>query len=158
MIELHLVRHADAGDPLTWPGDDADRPLSAKGRRQAARLGALLSAAGFSPDALISSPKLRARQTADAVGSALGVGVAIDARLGGSLDLAIVERILAEAGDPLRPMLVGHDPDLSWLVSELSGTSLQMKKGALARVDVAELGGAPGSLRWLVPPGLLSRR
>lgn len=158
MIELLLVRHADAGDPLTWPGDDADRPLSAKGRRQAARLGALLSAAGFRPDALISSPKLRARQTADAVGSALGVGVAIDARLGGQLDLAIVERILAEAGDPLRPMLVGHDPDLSWLVSELSGASVAMKKGALARVDVAELGGAIGSLRWLVPPGLLSRR
>lgn len=158
MIELHLLRHADAGDPMAWQGDDADRPLSAKGQRQAARLGALLNGAGFQPDALISSPKLRARETADAVGAALGVHVAIDPRLGESVDLGVIERILADAADPRRPLLVGHDPDFSWLASELSGTSIEMKKGALVRIDIADLAGGTGRLRWLVPPGLLPGR
>lgn len=155
MIELHLLRHADAGDPMAWSGDDADRPLSAKGRRQAARLGALLAAAGFLPDALISSPKLRARETADAVAKALGLEVVVDARLGGALDLATVERVMADAGDARRPLLVGHDPDFSWIASELSGASIAMKKGALARIDAATLGEGEGSLRWLLPPGLV---
>ena len=155
MIELHLLRHADAGDPMAWSGDDADRPLSAKGRRQAARLGALLAATRFLPDALISSPKLRARETADAVARALGVDVVIDVRLGGALDLATVERIMADAGDARRPLLVGHDPDFSWIASELSGAPIEMKKGALARIDAATLGEGEGALRWLLPPGLV---
>lgn len=155
MIELHLLRHADAGDPLAWQGDDADRPLSAKGQRQAARLGALLAAAGFLPDTLISSPKLRARQTADAVARALGLDVVVDLRLGGALDLATIEGILADAGDARRPLLVGHDPDLSWIASELSGAAIEMKKGALARIDATSLGEGEGALRWLLPPGLV---
>lgn len=154
MIELHLLRHADAGDPMAWPGDDADRPLSAKGRRQAARLGALLAAAGFLPDALLTSPKLRARETADAVANALGLDVVVDDRLAGALDLATIERIMADAG-ARRPLLVGHDPDFSWIASELSGASIEMKKGALVRIDAAALGEGEGSLRWLLPPGLV---
>lgn len=155
LVELHLLRHADAGDPMAFAGDDADRPLSTKGERQAARLGQLLKAIDFEADALISSPKLRATQTAAAVGAALGIEVAIDDRLGGALDATTVERILDDAGSPRRPVLVGHDPDLSWLASDLTGARIDMRKGALVRIDVGRIGPGDGILRWLLPPGLL---
>ncbi|MEK6719896.1 MAG: histidine phosphatase family protein [Chloroflexota bacterium] len=158
MIELHLLRHADAGDPATWPGDDADRPLSAKGRRQAARLGNLLAGAGFTPDAIISSPKLRARETAETVATALGVDVRVDDRLGGALDIGTIAGVIKDAGGPRRPVLVGHDPDLSWLASELTGTRIELRKGALARIDVEVPFDGSGTIRWLIPPGLLPDR
>ena len=58
-IQLHLLRHAHAGDPMKWSGPDDVRPLSEKGRLQAERLGLLLADAAFEPDAILSSPKLR---------------------------------------------------------------------------------------------------
>jgi len=156
-VRLHLLRHADAGDPETWEGPDDIRPLSPKGSRQAERLAALLAAAGFEPDAILSSPLARARETAEIVGAALGRPVRLELRLGDLLDLATVDAILADAGDPARPVLVGHDPDLSALAGELTGMpGLQLKKGTLARIDAErplEPGG--GVLRWLVPPDLL---
>ena len=54
MIELHFLRHAHAGDPEAWTGDDAARPLSAKGEKQAERLGSFLAGVGFRPDAIIN--------------------------------------------------------------------------------------------------------
>ncbi len=155
MIELHLLRHADAGDPAAWVGDDAERPLSAKGHRQAKRLARLLAAAGFTADAIVSSPKLRARETAEPVAAALGLEVRIDRRLGDALDYATMDRILEDAGSPARLILVGHDPDLSWLASELTGTQIEMKKGAFARIDLETFLDGSGTLRWLLPPGLL---
>jgi len=158
MIELLLVRHADAGDPLAWAGPDADRPLSRKGRKQAERLAALLTGLRSAPDALVSSPKARAAQTAEIVGGALGLEIRLHHGLAGPLDLEALSAILAEIGEPHRPILVGHDPDLSDLASELVGSAVALRKGALARIDLA---GPPapgeGVLRWLVPPELFAR-
>lgn len=159
-VELHFLRHAHAGNPESWSGPDARRPLSAKGERQAERLGRFLASVGFRPDALITSPKVRAARTAVIVGAALEVEVREDERLGGPLDLVAIEAILFDAGEPVRPILVGHDPDFSELVSELSGApDIAMRKGALARVDtVRPLAPGSGTLRWLVPPDLLRGR
>lgn len=153
-IELYLLRHADAGDPLVWAGADAERPLSAKGRRQAERLGRHLAGLGFQPDAILTSPKVRATETAQIVASLLDRPVRVDERLAGPLDPDTIEGILRDAGDPRRPVLVGHDPDFSELVSALSGLrDPAMKKGALARIDVERpLGSEAGTLRWLIPP------
>jgi len=156
-IELYLVRHADAGDPAAWRGPDADRPLSSKGEKQSERLGSFLLGIGFRPDAILSSPKLRAMQTAERVGDRLGLEVHADPRLAGGLDLETLEAVLRDAGDPVRAVLVGHDPDFSELVGELIGSpGLEMKKGAIVRIDV-ELPLRPGAgrLAWLVPPELL---
>ena len=158
-IQLHLLRHADAGDPEAWRGDDADRPLSEKGELQAERLGAFLAEIGFRADAMISSPKVRARRTAEVVGEAIGVGVRLDPRLASDFEPETVDAILADAGNPRRPVLAGHDPDFSSLLGWLSGTNaLTMKKGAFARVDVrGTVAGGQATLRWLVPPDLLER-
>ena len=79
-LQLYLLRHADAGDPMAWPGDDAERPLSAKGKRQARRLGSLLADIGWKPDVILTSPKIRAAQTARLVGFSTHYNVSIDAR------------------------------------------------------------------------------
>jgi phosphohistidine phosphatase len=156
MIELHLLRHADAGDPMAWKGPDADRPLSGKGEKQAERLGSFLKDVGFRPDAIITSPKVRAADTAAIVARHLGLQAVGDDHLAGAVDLAAVEAILRHAGDPSRPVLVGHDPDFSDLLEALTGLSgLTMKKGAFVRIDTERLEPAAGTLRWLVPPDLL---
>jgi phosphohistidine phosphatase len=156
---LHLLRHADAGDPRAWTEDDATRPLSAKGEAQAERLGAFLAGVGFRPDAIISSPKVRARRTAEILGAAVGMAIAIEPRLAEGVDPEMVDRILDDAGSPRRPVLVGHDPDFSDLLGFLAGTdALTMKKAAFVRLDVrGPVAGGDGALRWLVPPDLLDR-
>jgi phosphohistidine phosphatase len=159
LLQLFFLRHADAGDPERWAGDDASRPLSAKGELQSERLGSFLAEVGFRPDAIIASPKVRAQRTAEIVGEAIGVGVRLDARLADGFDGATVDAILADAGNPQRPVLVGHDPDFSQILGWLANADgLTMKKGAFARVEVrGPVADGRGALRWLVPPDLLDR-
>jgi phosphohistidine phosphatase len=160
VIQLHFLRHADAGDPEAWTRPDAERPLSGKGEKQADRLGRFLAGVGFEPDLFLTSPKVRAAQTAERVAESIGAKVKVDDRLAVGVDLAAVEAVLREAGNPARPVLVGHDPDFSDLVGELTGApGFEMKKGAIARIDV-DLPLRPGSGRmaWLVPPELLKPR
>jgi len=155
--ELHLLRHAHAGDPTKWHGPDFDRPLSARGREQVIRLGTLLAATGFAPDAIITSPRARALQTAELLAERLGARFRVDDRLAEPLSAGAVERILDDAGDPLRPVLVGHDPDFSELLALLTGAAdIPLRKGALARIDVDRpLALGQGLLRWLIPPELV---
>ena len=159
-VQLHLLRHAHAGDPEGWSGPDAVRPLSPKGEEQAERLGRFLAEVGFKPDSIITSPKVRAARTAEIVAAALGVEVTEDERLAREFDLVTVEAILFDAGEPTKPVLVGHDPDFSDLVASLCATSnVPMRKGAFARIDVARpLAPGAGTLRWLVSPDLLAGR
>jgi phosphohistidine phosphatase SixA len=158
-IQLCLLRHADAGDPEAWTGDDAERPLSPKGEAQAERLATFLHGVRFVVDAVIASPKVRAQRTAEIVADGLGASVRIDERLGGPFELATIDEILADAGSPQRVVLCGHDPDLSESLSTLTGSfGLTMKKGAFARIDVrGPVEGGRGTLRWLLPPDLLDR-
>ena len=153
---LYLLRHAHAGNAAHWTGDDAERPLSDRGKDQARRLGKLLAERGVVPDTIVSSPKVRARQTANLVADALGVGVANDERLAEMFDLDALAGIMAGVGGTSL-MVVGHDPDFSDMLATLVGAAeLPMRKGALARVDVQmPLGPGCGVLRWLIPPELL---
>lgn len=161
MTALYLLRHAHAGDPAKWKGDDAVRPLSDRGERQSERIAQLLAGAEERPDLFITSPKVRAHDTAKIVGKALKVPVVVDKRLVGPLDPETVEAILLAAGPADRPCIVGHDPDFSHLLQELTGSpGVMMRKGALARVDYegnALLRGR-GVLRFLVPPEVLAAR
>ena len=156
-IHLHLLRHAHAGDPAKWDRPDDERPLSARGVRQVEALAQLLSRGGFASDAIVSSPKLRAEQTARLLGEALGVEVRLDDRLAAGFELEDLIAMLDDLGRPSNPVLVGHDPDFSELLGELVGTPLILRKGAFARIDLEtpiEAGG--GLLRWLIPPDVLA--
>ena len=164
-VQLSLLRHAHAGDPARWKGPDADRPLSARGRQQAERLAAFLAEHEQRPDRLISSPKVRAIETAEAVARVFDVPIRNDVRLAAPLDLAAVDAILDDAlrGEPgtagtSRVMLVGHDPDFSEMAADITGAaSLPIPKGAALRIDVRRpVTRGAGTLRWLVPPELLA--
>lgn len=158
-LDLVLVRHADAGDPAMWTGPDAARPLSSKGRKQAARLARFLHEIRLEPDAIITSPKIRAAETAASIGEALRIEVRIDERLAEGVGLAELDTIIRD-GSFRRPILVGHDPDFSELLELLVGASIPIRKGALARIEVpgdVTTGAGVGVLRWLIPPDALVR-
>ncbi len=158
LMLLHLLRHADAGDPAAWTGPDAARPLSDKGRKpdRAARASSW-RAIGFKADVVITSPKLRAAQTAELVAERIADVVTEDERLAGSLDLDAVEAILADAGDPDARRPRGSRPGLQRApVRAVRAAGVTMRKGALARIEVDRpLRPGAGTLRWLLPPDAL---
>ena len=157
MTTVFLLRHAHAGDPMKWPGDDDLRPLSDKGHRQSERVGRLLAGADEAPDLLVASPRVRAVETARDAAKAIGVEVATDRRLAGPLDADVIAAIVTDSGAE-RPCLVGHDPDFSDVLGELIGVAtVPMRKAAVARVDFpGGIRAGRGVLRFLVPPELLA--
>ena len=156
-LQLYLLRHADAGDPMSWPGDDADRPLSTKGKRQARRLATMLADLGWKPDLILTSPKVRAAETARIVGKAVKVKTTDDGRLGASFALPDVGKMLSAHPEARRVVLVGHDPDFSSVASSLTGAAIELRKGAIARIDLTDTSptAGQGALRWLIPPGVV---
>ncbi|MGX1701945.1 SixA phosphatase family protein [Microbacterium sp. NPDC055357] len=118
MTRLVLVRHAksDWGDPAL---DDHDRPLNARGLRDAPRMAERLAATGLRVDALLSSTALRAVTTADFFSGALGVPVQQQERLYGA-PASLLLRAAAESG-ARSVVVVAHDPGMSVLAGELSG-------------------------------------
>jgi phosphohistidine phosphatase len=155
VVRLHLLRHAHAGDAFEWVGDDDLRPLTSKGRKQAERLGRFMCEHDIRPDVIVSSPLVRAVQTAEIVAAELGMTVRRDPRLASGFSQRELWALLDELG-AREPLLVGHEPDLSSLLSYLIDAALPMKKGARATVDLeTRLGDGEGVLRWLLPPELL---
>lgn len=155
-VRIHLLRHAHAGTSFEWIGDDDLRPLTKKGRRQSERLGAFLDVHGVRPDVIVSSPLVRAQQTAEIVAATLGMTVKTDRRLGSGFGKSELWALLDELG-AREPMLVGHDPDLSELLCYLiDAAGISMKKASLATIDLrSQIGDGDGDLRWLLPAELL---
>jgi phosphohistidine phosphatase len=129
---IWLLRHGEAADG----SPDAERPLTERGEEQSRAAGAALRALGVKLDACVSSPKLRARQTAELACEFLdGLEVQVDERLeGGPFD---PHELAAEFGESI--LLVGHDPDFSMAVHRLTGAQVRMKKGGLAAITKGEL-------------------
>jgi len=157
-LTLFLLRHAHAGDPEAWSGPDELRPLSEKGKRQVKRLARFLAEGSVRPDAIVTSPKVRAEQTARAVAKALEIPVRLDQRLAGGFGMRSLAEVLGSL-EARQPMLVGNDPDFSALLAGLVGSrSVEMRKGALAAIDLAwPLERGSGSLRFLLSPELFEK-
>lgn len=154
-LTLFLVRHADAGDPSEWIGPDSERPLSGKGVKQVARLAAALSAAELRIDAIRNSPARRCVETATLISAVLSVEAATDERLADGPSLSHLERMFHQKGVQTL-LLVGHEPNLSRLLTELTGLPpLRIEKSALIRVDLpgGVVAGA-GELLVIAPPSL----
>ncbi len=127
---LWLLRHAEAEDGLP----DDERPLTDRGTMQADAVGRALAVLDVHLDACLSSPKLRAVQTAERACEPLGVAVTIEPALSG--EPFDVRELTAGLGDVL---LVGHDPSFSMLLHDLTGAQSRMKKGGLAGISKGEL-------------------
>lgn len=128
---IWLLRHAEAADG----SPDAERPLTPKGERQARAAGGALAALGVKLDACLTSPKVRAVDTARLACEPLGVEFQLEPALaGGPFD---PEQLAAGLGDEV--LLVGHDPDFSMAVHDMTGAQVRLKKGGLAGVEKGEL-------------------
>ena len=128
---LWLLRHGDAADG----SPDAERPLTKKGERQSRAAGQALKRLGVDVDACLTSPKVRAADTAKLACEALGIEPRHEPKLaGGPFD---AEALAAGLGDNV--LLVGHDPDFSMAVHALTGAQVRMKKGGLAGIQKGEL-------------------
>ena len=162
-MEVYLIRHADAF-PLGEGGstDDASRPLTSGGEQQATNSAAGLKRRGIRPGIVLSSPLVRARQTAERMVDALGEPM-VDVRICEDLAPGGKRRKLARVLKDLgldSAALVGHQPDLGILASWLIGSKkaeIEMAKAGVACVHFEEGPGRPkGCLVWLVTPQWLS--
>jgi phosphohistidine phosphatase len=125
---IWLLRHGDAERGGGKP--DAERDLTEKGERQSRDAGKALKELGVELDVCLSSPKIRARRTAELACETLSVPIEEDDRLAGG-DFDPLE-IAAGRGEV---MLVGHEPDFSQAVALVTGSRVKMKKGGLAAID-----------------------
>ena len=157
MPRLYFLRHGLA-DRSEWAGDDYLRPLTPRGKQQMARTAETIARLDLGLDLIISSPLVRAYQTAEIVAAGLGLRdrLVSDERLGPGFGLTELRRILSERVGLTALMLVGHEPDFSDTISALiGGGRVVCKKGGLARVDCPDDSGLTGELVWLAPPALL---
>lgn len=137
-----IIRHGKAErHPPSPSGADFDRPLRARGERQAAWLGEQLAARDDAPLRLISSRAVRARQTAELVSETLGGEppgqVEFDDRLLVDEPAGPLIDLLSElaAGEPPAVALFGHNPTLSILASTLSGQHIALRTGEAAAIE-----------------------
>jgi phosphohistidine phosphatase SixA len=127
-VRLFIVRHAKAG-----PGEpDELRPLTDDGRAAARDLGERL--AGEEPNAVVSSPLLRARETAEAIARAASLELEVDERLAPGADATAVRAVVDGRGETV--VVVGHQPDCSEIVLELTGRHENFKPGAFLEVPL----------------------
>ncbi len=159
-MKLYLLRHGDAGDAGDPQVKDSERKLTPKGIQRTTQLAEALEQLEVSFDAMLSSPLVRARETAEIIARGLKFGGKVELTdaltpFGSIEDLVHQLTLLRTA--PKNVLLVGHEPYLSGFISLLCtggpGLGLEMKKGALCRLEV----GVPAcekcaTLEWLLPP------
>ncbi|HKT80903.1 MAG TPA: phosphohistidine phosphatase SixA [Vicinamibacterales bacterium] len=160
--ELYFIRHAIAekrGE--AWP-DDNKRPLSADGIARMRKNAKGLVKMGVTLDLVLTSPLVRARQTAEVVAAAFDARpsiVAIDSLSPGSSYQSLLND-LAKHSRRTRIALVGHETTLGEHAARLCGSrhAFPFKKGGVCRIDLEVLPPAgPGTLRWFATPGMLRR-
>jgi phosphohistidine phosphatase len=149
--QLWLLRHAEAEPHGVRP--DSERRLTERGEQQARAAGLALLRLDVALAAVLFSPKVRARQTAELA----AVSWSPEARgrlrehppLASGFDAREALDALASVGGEGRVLLVGHEPDLSTVIAELTGGRVDLKKGGLA---VVRLDGTSGELVMLMRP------
>jgi phosphohistidine phosphatase len=153
--QLWLLRHAEA-EPH-GSREDSARRLTERGERQARAAGAALARIGLGFEAVLYSPKARACQTAEIAAEAWPeeerAKLAVYEPLASDFDTRQALELIGGFPADARVLLVGHEPDLSRIVGDLTGARIDLKKGGLA---VVRLAGAGGQLAVLMQPRELS--
>ena len=158
-MEIYFLRHGEAGKQSDWKGEDSERPLNAEGVTRMKREASAIASLGLHLELIVTSPYVRALQTADFVARALGLAGSpvIDDRLSPGFSRDGLAQVLAAHSDRAALMLVGHDPDFCETISACTGGGrVECKKGSLVRVGFDDPANLRGVLRWLIPPKLLA--
>jgi phosphohistidine phosphatase len=149
--KLWLLRHAEAEPHGARP--DSERRLTERGEQQARAAGIALARMEATFDAVLFSPKVRARQSAELAVEAWSedgrAALRVHPPLAGGFDGRDALEALESVGGEVRVLLVGHEPDLSRVLADLTGGRVDLKKGGLAAV---RLEGSRGELVILMRP------
>ncbi|MEI7807535.1 MAG: phosphohistidine phosphatase SixA [Verrucomicrobiota bacterium] len=163
-MNLFILRHGIASDPgedgLSKDLKDADRPLSAKGKQRMWRITEAMRTMELTFDAVVSSPLLRARQTAQIVTEALELRrklVLTDHLAPAGNPKLLIEQLNAQYSRAKNVLLVGHEPYLSELIALLiagnTTVRIDLRKGGIAKLEVEKLRfGRCAALAWLLTP------
>jgi len=149
-MELSFFRHGEA-EPAAAGGTDEARELTARGRQESRSTAEALVRAGLRPEAIYTSPLVRARQTGEILGEVFGLHPQADERLRCGAALGAVQALAAARG-LARIIFVGHEPDLSTIVHQLTGGRVKMRTSCCARVDADRVEPGLGILLWLLVP------
>jgi len=153
-MELYFLRHGSAGKKTDWEGDDAERPLTEAGVEQMHRVATTLASRCAPVVAVVTSPLVRAVQTAEIVAQHLGdaENLVRDKRLAPGFDVEKLRRLIAGYAGHEALMLVGHEPDFRRTIAEIvGGGRIVLAKGGLACVSLPD-----GSLKNAVLVSLLT--
>lgn len=157
-MNLILLRHGKAED--NHADGDFSRALVEKGRKQSRRAARLLKAANILPDIVLTSPLVRARQTAEEFCQTAGIpGATIQGWIACGMTPETAMSELTAFRDFGSVAIVGHEPDFSELLEWLLGTSsgnIEVKKGAIASIQINPPS-KRGTLTFLIPP-LLAKK
>lgn len=148
-MRYYFVRHGIAEE---MADSDFARELTARGRRRAAISAAVMKRLNLQPARIFSSPRLRSRQTAEIIADALDLSVSLAEEVNFGFDLSDINSLTRDMRIDDEVMFVGHNPDMSLLVHQLTGVDVSMKKGGLARVDLLGRNARRGELVWLIAP------
>lgn len=157
--EIYLIRHGVAEERgAAWP-DDAKRPLTEEGMARMRKSARGLVSLGVAFDAILSSPYVRAQQTAEIVASAFDDHppvIVVDSLVPGASLQSVVGDLERQARRS-RVAVVGHEPGLGELAARLAGARhpIEFKKGAVCRIDVKTFPAGPGLLRWFATSKML---
>jgi phosphohistidine phosphatase len=160
-MELFLLRHGLAVERGTHGfKDDFSRPLTPKGRRQLRKIAARMKKIEGDFDLILSSPLVRAKQTAEIVADGLKLKKRLkfsNALAPGGVASILIRQLQREKPAPEKILLVGHEPDLSRLVSLFTtgGPNLEVdfKKSGLCKLETGKLlAGKCATLAWLLTP------
>ena len=156
----YFLRHGPAGDRDTWEGPDFERPLTPDGRKRIAREARTMADLKLGIERVITSPLVRARQTAAIVADELDLKGALveDPRVDLGFSGERLASVLRDYSDANAIVLVGHEPSMSGVIGAVIGdAAIDFKKGALACVEIGSLSPPRGRLVWLAAPKLLAR-
>ncbi len=169
-MRLFFLRHAVAYSREGWSGSEADRPLTDRGRAEMRLVADGLATLDLKVELAITSPFARAAETARMAAEALKTPLEEASELAPGATLSRLLHVLQGHEDVSRILLVGHEPDFSWMIGELMAAphpaSLTLKKAGCARVNVParlveravaanDLVGR-GTLEWLLTPRQLT--
>lgn len=154
-MKIYFLRHGAAEERR--PGlRDFDRRLTEEGIAEMKRVALGLARLEIEVDHILTSPLPRALETAQIAGAALqaktGVLVTSDELAAGAFGLGELQALVRKTPSAQRLLLVGHEPDFSEVVRDLTGASIEMKKAGLAFVETNRIEQDTGVLRWLLTP------
>ncbi len=155
-MEIYFLRHASAGEAKLNPAKDEQRPLDKLGIEQCHIVGRALAALKVELDAIISSPLVRAQQTASIVAEKMGQKdkIVSDDALRPEASYEQFEQLLARYDRKEAIMVVGHNPSLTEFLNRLltgaDSEAIELKKAVIAKVE--KDGSKPAFLKWCMPP------